>query len=172
MKFSEKKPVLVTFCLMQTYLLSKDYGFLFLVFASAVFYFLLFLFVYKNQTDVITFRTDMHNIKQHYGKRCFVAEVKKGDKIEVLGMVAYEDTESTAKNEYLKKLTFDGKPLPKRLIQLESLSVDKEVRKCGIGRALMAKIHKIAEKEKAAIIATNPESHHAAHALYRKLGEF
>ena len=51
-------------------------------------------------------------------------------------------------------------------------SVDKEVRKCGIGRALMAKIHKIAEKEKAAIIATNPESHHAAHALYRKLGEF
>ena len=51
------------------------------------------------------------------------------------------------------------------------LSVDKEVRKCGIGRALMAKIHKIAEKEKAAIIATNPESHHAAHALYRKLGK-
>ena len=46
------------------------------------------------------------------------------------------------------------------------------MRKCGIGRALMAKIHKIAEKEKAAIIATNPESHHAAHALYRKLGEF
>ena len=45
------------------------------------------------------------------------------------------------------------------------------MRKCGIGRALMAKIHKIAEKEKAAIIATNPESHHAAHALYRKLGE-
>ena len=36
----------------------------------------------------------------------------------------------------------------------------------------MAKIHKIAEKEKAAIIATNPESHHAAHALYRKLGQF
>ena len=33
--FSEKKPVLITFCLMQTYLLSKDYGFLFLVFASA-----------------------------------------------------------------------------------------------------------------------------------------
>ena len=63
----------------------------------------------------------MHNIKQHYGKRCFIAEAKKGDKIEVLGMVAYEDTESTAKNEYLKKLTFDGKPLPKRLIQLESL---------------------------------------------------
>ena len=46
------------------------------------------------------------------------------------------------------------------------------MRKCGIGRALMAKIHKIAEREKAAIIATNPESHHAAHALYRKLGEF
>ena len=46
------------------------------------------------------------------------------------------------------------------------------MRKCGIGRALMAKIQKIAEKEKAAIIATNPESHHAAHALYRKLGEF
>ena len=36
----------------------------------------------------------------------------------------------------------------------------------------MAKIHKIAEKEKAAIIVTNPESHHAAHALYRKLGKF
>ena len=35
----------------------------------------------------------MHNIKQHYGKRCFVAEAKKGDKREVLGMVAYEDTE-------------------------------------------------------------------------------
>ena len=82
---------------------------------------MLFLFVYKNQTDVITFRTDMHNIKKHYGKRCFVAEAKKGDKREVLGMVAYEDTDSTAKNEYLKKLTFDGKPLPKRLIQLESL---------------------------------------------------
>ena len=32
---SEKKPVLVTFCLMQTYLLSKDYGFLSLVFAAA-----------------------------------------------------------------------------------------------------------------------------------------
>ena len=58
-----------------------------------VFYLCLFLFVYKNQTDVIRFRKDMLNIKKHYGKRCFVAEAKKGDKTEVLGMVAYEDTE-------------------------------------------------------------------------------
>ena len=35
----------------------------------------------------------------------------------------------------------------------------------------MDKIHKIAAKENAAVIATTPESHHAAHALYRKLGK-
>ena len=44
----------------------------------------------------------MLNIKKHYGKRCFVAEAKKGDKTEVLGMVAYEDTELWFKFSILK----------------------------------------------------------------------
>ena len=42
---------------------------------------------------MIRFRKDMLDIKKHYGKRCFVAEAKKGDRTEVFGMVAYEDTE-------------------------------------------------------------------------------